>query len=408
MDGEKIKQNISLFQELIQCNVKMYLWDFDEDGNLLGSNCPDESIFLTVFSGFSCKKSMLEHGTEHSTPILLGTPLGLTWIAAYVKDSSGEKNSHIYAVGPVFTTEISLGSIHAALTYSKNFNVSTAWKKALTDALDKITVVSPVMLNQFAVMLHFCVTGQKIHASDLFSQSEKLFLKDGKNVSKDRHKIWRAEQSLLRMVREGDINFRDALANSSNVSGGVPVHSPDPLRQLKISGIVFVTLCTRAAIEGGLSPEQAYALGDSYIQSIESTNTGMADIAALNHTMYEDFVHHVRKCRTNPNVSTQIRRCYDYIESHTEEKITISGLAKLIGYTEYYLSRKFKAEMKVSINEYIKITKIERAKYLLDLTDESIQSISDKLNFCSRSHFGEVFKSIEGVSPAQYRSRKSF
>ena len=61
-------------------------------------------------------------------------------------------------------------------------------------------------------------------------------------------------------------------------------------------------------------------------------------------TMYEDFVLRVRKCRTNPNLSRAIQKCCDYIEMHLEEKIRAKDLADWVGYTEYYLTRKFKDE----------------------------------------------------------------
>ena len=45
------------------------------------------------------------------------------------------------------------------------------------------------------------------------------------------------------------------------ISAGVPVRSDDALRQSKTSIIVFTSLVCRAAIEGGLSPEEATRWG---------------------------------------------------------------------------------------------------------------------------------------------------
>lgn len=397
----EVAERMGLFREMIQCSVKMHLWQFDGTGRLLGSNCPEEAIFSSVFSAFGCGEELQTHASRHHEPILLSTALGLTWFGAFAKTPEGALD-RVYAMGPVFTTEVSFDAIHSTLTRNSTLSASLAWKKALMDALEQVSVVSPVVLHQLAVMLHYCVTGEKLSVSELFVPHEKI-PPEGPPARKDRHKTWRAEQTLLRMVREGDLNYREALSRSANLSGGVPVLSKDPLRQAKTSGIVFTSLCTRAAIEGGLSPEQAYSLGDSYIQTIENCRK-IPDIAGINLGMYADFVERVRKGRTNLNLSPQIRKCCDYIESHAEEKLTIGALAKKIGYTEYYLSRKFRAEMNISLGEYIKIAKVERAKFLFDTTDGSIQEVSDRLNFCSRSHFGDVFKSIYGLSPAQYKA----
>lgn len=108
-------------------------------------------------------------------------------------------------------------------------------------------------------------------------------------------------------------------------------------------------------------------------------------------------------CPVNPNLSKAIQICCDYIEQNAEGDLSIESIAKRVGYTEYYLSRKFKEEVHVSINNYIKIARVERAKFLLGCTSLSIQDIAERLHFCSRSYFGEAFRSIVGCSPVEYR-----
>lgn len=403
MDEQQVKQNVDLFREMINCNAEIYMWCCDANGHVLESNCPNEAIFSTVFQAFGCGKTLYDHGHSHDEPLAIGTPLGLSWFAAFRKED-GEIRQ-VYLMGPVFTTEVSFRGIEQALEHCPELNISIAWKIELIRVLEKVPVVSSIILNQYVMMLNYCVTGKKVTVADIRQQVEKPLLPDGRQIGKDRHKTWIAEQALLQTVREGDLNYRDALKNSSNLSDGVPVHVNDSLRKAKDSCIVFTSLCTRAAIEGGLSPEQAYSLGDVYIQSVEECRS-VEEVGGINYTMLDDFVHRVHKCRVNPNVSKQIRQCCDYIETHTEEKLTISMLAAKVGYTEYYLSRKFKAEMNVALNDYIKIARIERAKFLLETTEDSIQDLATRLNFCSRSHFGETFRKVVGCSPVEYRERR--
>ena len=104
------------------------------------------------------------------------------------------------------------------------------------------------------------------------------------------------------------------------------------------------------------------------------------------------------------NYSPEIQSCVDYIESHPSEPLNISYLASKIGYTDYYLSRKFKSEIGISINSYIKKARITQACYLLVSTDMDIQDICDNLNFGDRSFFSKVFKKETGTSPAKFRA----
>ena len=58
----------------------------------------------------------------------------------------------------------------------------------------------------------------------------------------------------------------------------------------------------------------------------------------------------------------------------------------------------------MSINNYIKIARVERAKLLLTTTQLSIQQISEQLCFGTRSFFDDTFKKIVGTAPAAYRA----
>ena len=157
--------------------------------------------------------------------------------------------------------------------------------------------------------------------------------------------------------------YPQALSNSMSMSAGVPVQSSDVLRQSKTSIIVFTSLVCRAAIEGGLSPEEAYSLGDSYIQTAEAAKS-LDELSPLAMMMYDDFIRRVHKHRTNPNLSMQIQKCVDYIEMNLDKKIVAEDLAALVGYTEYYLTHKFKEETGLSVTNYVKFAKVERAKVL--------------------------------------------
>ena len=213
-----------------------------------------------------------------------------------------------------------------------------------------------------------------------------------------------AEQELLRMVREGNLHYKKALENAASRSLGVGSGEKDALRHAQISQIVFISLCTRAAIEGGLSPETAYSKGDAYISDINNC-TSVTDTVQIGHSMYTDFIQAVHNRKASRLFCPPVQSCCDYIETHLEQKIELEALARRIGYSEYYLSRKFKNETGVSINEYIRRARIDRAKILLATTSMSIQSISDRLCFGSRSFFADTFRKETGIPPAEYRKQ---
>ena len=106
----------------------------------------------------------------------------------------------------------------------------------------------------------------------------------------------------------------------------------------------------------------------------------------------------------NPNLSPQIQSCQEYIELYAEKPLYLATLAKRVGYSEYYLSRKFKKETGMSISNYIKYVRVERSKLMLAGAGVTIAQIADTLHFASSSHFAESFKKITGMTPQQYRT----
>lgn len=402
MTREQVDQNIALLQELVSCNNNISLWCFDGTYDLLYSTSPHEAVFSTAFSFFGCKDYLRRHSEESFSPVTVSTPLNLNWVIAYEhKDGIVQR---VWALGPSFSTDVSFESINQVLQQFYQLDMNIPWKQALMSAMESVPVLSQLLSNYMTVMLHYCVTGEKLRISDIHFQRSDPSPQAAIHQKKNRNNTWAAERNLLRMIREGDLNYREALAQCSSLSGGVPVHSADPLRQAKDSVIVSISIYCRAAIEGGLSPELGYAIGDAYIQSVENC-TNVSDAGAIHAEMLEDFVQRVHKCRNRPNISQQIRACCDYIETHPEEALTLAELSKLTGYSDYYLSRKFKAEMDVSVSDYIKIARCERAKFLLAATDVSIPEIASRLRFCSRSHFGDVFRRVAGCTPAEYREK---
>ena len=393
-------QNMELFSELIQCGGNIYTWCYNADGSLLQSNCPEAGFLSGAFDLFGCKKKMLDYGSRHTTPVTLGTAIGMTWAAAFEKDGSALKRA--WVIGPVFYQDVTLRGIEDGLKYYSKLEISVAWTIQLYKALEKVPTLQNTIMNRYLLMMHYCLTGQRLELSDVNSSAAQDERRKSDAIPHDRHKIWMAEQGMLQMVRTGDMNYKQALSNSKSMSAGVPVQSSDVLRQSKTSVIVFTSLVCRAAIEGGLSPEEAYSLGDSYIQTAEAAKS-LDELAPLAMMMYDDFIRRVHKHRTNPNLSMQIQKCVDYIEMNLDKKIVAEDLAVLVGYTEYYLTHKFKEETGLSVTNYVKFAKVERAKVLLKSTPLSVREISEQLGFATRNYFSAVFQQVTGKTPMEFR-----
>lgn len=399
MDEKNIEQTekMALLQEMITCGAEVYLWTYSGDGHLKRTNCP-ELVLDTIFDSIGCKTYMLEHGKRSGVPLVLGAPLGLMWCAAFER---GDSMLHrMYVIGPVFNTE---ATVHALQDGLKEFDIPTGFSYRLVELLRELPVVSTPLFFQYGLMLHYCVTGQKLKRGDIQYQEQQR-TGDGRQTtarSRDRYMTYSVERALMWMVREGNLGYQSALDRAGGISHGVQI-TGRPMEQAVISCAVFTSLCVRAAIEGGLSPDTAYSVGDSYIQSMTQCKT-IPDLTAINHEMYVDFVQRVHRHRMDPRRSKQVQMCCDYIDVHLEEPITLKQMAVLSGYRDYYLSRKFQKETGLNINDYIKIARVEKAKMLLTATMDPIRDIARQLQFCSSSYFSQTFQKITGLTPHQWR-----
>ena len=401
------EQNLILLESLIPASEKFYVWCYEKDGNCKATSCPEDSHVLLdqTFRRLGGVEKMLRYAeeTEGDVPLLVGSSIGLQWAVTL---ESERNNSLIFVIGPVFYHRPDTAQVRNTLQAEYRTPADSAWIDALCNHLQDFPAISYPVFCRYMLMVHNTLTGKRLDIDAFEKSSEKTQLSvPSAAPARDRIKVYQAEQALLEMVRKGDINYFHAFNTSIGLSPGVPVQGRDPLRQMKTSITVFVTLVSRAAMEGGLSPEVAYSLGDSYIQAVEDCRDS-GDLTALAHAMYHDFIYRVHHLRTHPGCSHAIQKCCDYIELSLDRKIRAADLAALVGYTEYYLTEKFKKETGQSVSSYIRQAKINRAMILLRSTDKPVHVIADELAFNTPNYFIQSFRESVGLTPAQYRQQQ--
>lgn len=94
----------------------------------------------------------------------------------------------------------------------------------------------------------------------------------------------------------------------------------------------------------------------------------------------------------------------EWIKNHYYHPFEVSELAEILGYRADYLSSLFKRQMGVSIVRYANQIRIRTAKMLLSNYDVTIKEAAYSCGFSDEKYFMKVFKQMEGITPAQYRS----
>lgn len=378
----------------------------------LGSWCfslHSKRLFYSTFPYEKELKLFLEIGgtldsaiamSDENLPVILSDPMGLMWIAE--AGSIGDSPSRmLFLLGPIFLTNISTKYIFDQMAQLK---VSHTVQSRYARILQEVPVLDVGMVEQYARMLHATIMNDYLATVEpMYRTSHPQQLDQPVAGGRtDYLRAYQLEQDMLTGIREGRTN---ALQRLSFPGVLYQFHTNDPVREVKNNIIIFVSLCARAAIEGGVSLHVAKEREENYIARIERCGS-ISELAKLNHQMGHEFSLLVAQCRENPNLSETIQNCCNYIRNHYMEPLELSDISSALGYADYYLSRKFHREMGVHISDYINEVRLGHAKALLATTDMSLEAISEKLHYSSRNYFSKVFRKHFGMSPSEYRAGK--
>ncbi len=401
-----IQEKLDFFQQLIQCSHNLALHSYEPElvlaPDLLRNASANNDDALVLLSLEEPIRKHIETGKRE--PLFIDDHLELIWIVAF--EYEGDSLYGIHTLGPAYSGRNSYHTIKQELD---RHNLSVNIRTKVFKLFDQIPVIPINQLFQYAVMLHYCITGRRITTNNLhFSEkaSKTPFSSKVNLITEDHLGVWMAEQIFIDMLRQGNPDYLTALERCTSLSDGPRFELSDSLRKAKSTSIILLALCSRAAIEGGINPSVAYTLNDYYMQMIEDCKN-VAEVSNACRTLMEEYVQQVQLEKKKKHISGQIKGVCDYISIHIKEKLSIAQLAAHAGYTEYYFSHKFKKETGLSVSEYIKQEKIRQAKLLLSGTRMSIQEICDELSFGSRSYFSSSFQKETGISPSEYREHNT-
>lgn len=110
-----------------------------------------------------------------------------------------------------------------------------------------------------------------------------------------------------------------------------------------------------------------------------------------------------RKYDNSDNSSQLYNDIVDYITLNICSNLKVADIADYFGYNEKYLTTYFKKWSKVSIKQFILLTKMENAKAQLSETNHSVSQIGYNIGYSDPHNFTNAFKKVTGLTPSDYR-----
>ena len=96
-------------------------------------------------------------------------------------------------------------------------------------------------------------------------------------------------------------------------------------------------------------------------------------------------------------------KAVEYIQNHFKEQLTLSDLARHLGYDYNYISHYLRDNLGMTFMQYLNNCRVSCAKQLLAETALPVQEVMEQSGFvCSRT-FNKVFRQMTRTTPSKYR-----
>lgn len=102
-------------------------------------------------------------------------------------------------------------------------------------------------------------------------------------------------------------------------------------------------------------------------------------------------------------IPTYVQELQHILTNDFTQKWTLDALANRLSINKYQMAKQFTKHIGISPNEFLIVQRINYAKYQLRNSTNTVYEIAHEVGVENVSHFIELFKKREGVTPLAYR-----
>lgn len=240
-----------------------------------------------------------------------------------------------------------------------------------------------------------------------------------------------AQHGLVITLRDAELEFKlgKTIQNKHLVAGNIqliPAEVPyyaawkQPLSfmVLAVEPFIFAAIAHEAKTHHAVqlmpqfipSDPLIYGIGQVLKSELVCGNNNLLYIESLLNCLSTHLLHRYTastKPSTNRNSeglsSQQFGTLVDYIHQNLDQNLSLAELAILTRLSPSYLARLFRQTTGVTLHRYVMQCRIDRAKYLLKHSCQSLSEISLEVGFANQQHFTRQFRQFTGTTPARFR-----
>ncbi|WP_416150122.1 helix-turn-helix domain-containing protein [Salipaludibacillus sp. HK11] len=93
------------------------------------------------------------------------------------------------------------------------------------------------------------------------------------------------------------------------------------------------------------------------------------------------------------------------IKQNLHENLTAAEVAKDVNMSRSYFNKSFKDIVGQSFHTYLREWRIEKAKSMIEQSNEQIHLIAEQIGYLDDKHFSRIFREHVGCLPSEYRKK---
>lgn len=209
------------------------------------------------------------------------------------------------------------------------------------------------------------------------------------------------EKIILDSISRGDFNSAMRALNDKafrNIDNRVP----NTLRSKKNTLIVFNTLCRKGAEYGKVHPIHLDKISRQMAIKIENM-ISIDQETKLQKDILKAYCYLVQQHSTS-GYSPTMQRVLVHISQHLlDTDLSLQKTASALALNKTYLANIFKKETGVTFTSFVNEQRINHAIFLLNTSDDQIQTIASACGIPDITYFTRIFKNLKGITPSAYK-----
>ena len=118
------------------------------------------------------------------------------------------------------------------------------------------------------------------------------------------------------------------------------------------------------------------------------------------------FSRQVEQVRSRSSGEARFAKVIEQMHQHPDEALSSAAMARMCGLSQSQFDRSFRRVFGSSARQYLLRVRVEAGCRRLAETEETVAALAVELGFYDHAHFTRCFRSIMGLTPAQYREQR--